>query len=1197
MAAPSASPTTSPDTTVSVPKIGSSAVDRALKSKYPAGKYIVTLKDDPAATYGGGISGYAATKPAAGRQLNAKATEVSRYTKLLGDKQKSLETQVGVKALYNYTLAYNGFAANLTSVEAARLAKSDAVASVVPNKLLKIQEAQSSIDYLKISTPGGVWDSIGGVQNAGKGVVVGDLDTGIAPENPSFAGDPLGTAASTTKPWLDGNVIHFAKNDGTTFSSTRQTGVGFDNDDYSTKIIGAHYYVDGFGASQIGGAAQGEYLSPRDGDSHGSHTASTAAGNAGVKATVSGNDFGTIAGVAPAAKIAAYKVCWSGKDLDPNVTTDDGCATTDIVAAIDQSVKDGVDVINFSIGGGAASSVYSPSDQAFLNAASAGIFVSASAGNSGPASSTLDNASPWITTVAATTIPSYEATAVLGNGAKYAGASITVHSELTAPLVLASSIPATGATADDANLCLAGTIDPAQAAGKIVVCERGNNGRLEKSAAVKAAGGVGMILLNVDAGDTITDDHTIPSIHIDAPYREAIRAYAATPGATATLVPGNTTGKVTPVPQLAGFSSRGPVQAAGSDVLKPDISAPGVSILAAGANAPGEAPTYEFLSGTSMAAPHVTGLGALYLGVHPLATPAEIQSALMTTASDTVDNDNVPTLDPFGQGAGEVKPTAYLNPGLLYLATPADWKRYLVGTGEATFPGVTAIDPSDLNLASIAIGDLSGTQKITRTVTSQGAGTYKGSVSVAGLKVKLSPSTLKFTAAGQTKKFTVTFTRTTAPLDEYATGFLTWKKTSGKSTTAATVRSPIAIHPTRVKVPAVVNGEGTSGSVTVPVLPGVDGKIKVTPAGLAQGNVTPNATDASLPYTDKLATGENGQYVHQVLPGTSFARFDVQPIEDNPATDLDLYVFYAATENDTPKVIAQSATGDAGETVDLVDPEPGIYITFVDVFSAPVGGAAFTDKAYLLNPATDVGNLTAVPSVIKGKTGVATSYVLRWGGLDPYSSFLGFVHYSGSDVVTDVYVDTAEALPPVALTKPTVNGAAEVGKVVTAKPGTWDADTKALTISYQWLLDGEAIAGATGTSYRIPALAVGHALSVLVTAKVGTGPATLVSSAAVTVVASSTTSFTLDRSTITSRDRAVVTVKVTTLPVGNAIGKVTVKYGSKTVTLRLTATSKGTVKVALPKLSPKKYAITAFFEGSDVAGPSISAAKTLTVKK
>lgn len=998
LTSPAQAATDTPDR-ITVPS--SSSVVKHLK-KYPSGRYIVTLKDDPAATYAGGISGYAATKAAAGTQLDASSATVKKYRGYLKDKQKSLLSKVGAKALYSYTTALNGFAANLSSTEAARLAASSSVKAVTPNTLLKVQ-AEKSTAYLGLEGKNGVWSKLGGVTKAGKGVVVGVLDTGIAPENPSFAGSKLSTKTSSSTPYLSGSTVVYKKSDGKTFHSTEVTGEQWDASDYSTKIIGGHYYVDGFGQSNIGDASMGEYLSPRDGDGHGSHTSSTAAGNNGVAASVEGRDFGTISGVAPAAKISMYKVCWTGND--PTVTTDDGCATSDIVAAVDQAVTDGVDVINFSIGGGSATTVFSPSDQAFLNAAAAGVFVSAAGGNDGPGASTLDNAAPWETTVAASTIPDYEGTVELGNGQKYAGASLTVTAPVSGALTLAEANPAAGVDPTDANLCAPNSLGAA-VAGTVVVCDRGVYDRVAKSAEVARAGGIGMVLVNVpgNADDVDNDFHSVPTVHIHSSAHDAIRAYAATAGATVTLVPDNVTSTQTPVPQIAGFSSHGPVLAAGSDVLKPDIAAPGVSILAATGNPQGGTPTYAFESGTSMATPHVAGLAALYFGVHPKASPMEIKSALMTTATNTVGEDGADTTDPFAQGAGEVHPASYLDPGLLYLAGVKDWLRYLVGTGDiAGSKKLTAIDGSDLNQASIAIGDFTGTQKVTRTVTAASSGAYRASVSVAGVKATVSPSTIVL-RKGQSKTFTVTFTRTSAALDKWTSGFLTWKKV-GSSTT---VRSPIAIHPTTVSAPESVAGTGTTGSTKVTVTPGISGDIPIDAQGLAQGLVTPNETDPTAPYTDIATQGGSAAYVHHVLAGTTFARFDVTP-DTEAGADLDLYVLYSATYSDNLDdyaLVAQSATGSAGESVQLTDPDAGYYVTFVDYYSTPAAGVPYKDVAFLLNPATDVGSLTATPSTIHGTAGKPTSYELSWSGLDAGATFLGFVHYGDAESVTDVTVTT-----------------------------------------------------------------------------------------------------------------------------------------------------------------------------------------------
>ena len=237
-------------------------------------------------------------------------------------------------------------------------------------------------------------------------------------------------------------------------------------------------------------AERTDYLSPRDGDGHGTHVGSTAAGNAGVPAKVNGRSYGKISGVAPAAKIASYKVCFT------SVTYPDStCYTGDSLNAIDQAIVDGVDVINYSIS--SSDDLDDPVDKAFLSAASAGIFVATSAGNSGPGPSTLDHVAPWVTTVAASTVKPYAATVVLGNGKKYAGISTVVQKKVgPAPLVPAAKVKTTGATADDASLCLDGTLSRAKAAGKIVVCDRGVNTRVEKSDEVKRAGGRGMVLVN-----------------------------------------------------------------------------------------------------------------------------------------------------------------------------------------------------------------------------------------------------------------------------------------------------------------------------------------------------------------------------------------------------------------------------------------------------------------------------------------------------------------------------------------------------------------------------------------------------------------------------------------------------------------------------------------------------------------------------
>jgi len=1148
-------------------------------TSFEDGRYIVTLADDAVATYEGGTAGLPATKPAEGVQLNARSAPAEEYSEHLEQTQEAVADSVGADIDYSYTLALNGFSAVLSAEQAAALSSRRDVASVQLDELRKIT-ATPSTEFLGLEGENGVWARTGGVESAGEGIVLGVLDTGVAPENASFAGEPLGSTAGD-QPYRSGETTRFAKADGGTFTGVCQTGPAFDADDCSTKIIGARYFVEGFGADNIGdeSTGTGEYLSPRDGDGHGSHTASTAAGNHDVETTVLDRSFGTISGVAPAAKIAAYKVCWSGPEADSS--DDDGCANSDLVAAIDQAVEDGVDVINFSIGGGSATTTVSPTDAAFFGAASAGIFVSASAGNSGPGASTLDNASPWITTVAASTIPSYEATATLGDGSAFPGASITVTEPVSGPLVTAASVAA--ADAEEPELCGPGSLDPAKAEGTIVLCNRGVYDRVAKSAEVARAGGIGMVLVNTTPGSIDTDAHSVPTVHLDAQYYEAVAAYAATEGATVTLTEGNTTGIAVPTPQLAGFSSRGPVLADGSDILKPDIAAPGVAILAAGPNREGEEGTYEFLSGTSMAAPHIAGLALLYLGERPTATPAEIKSALMTTAYNTVDAEGDAVTDPFAQGAGHADPTRYFEPGLLYLNGQADWLAYIQGVGAYDF-GIDPIDASELNLASIAIGSLAGTETITRTVTSTQAGTFTASVDgLAGVDTVVSPSTLEFTDAGQQKSYTVTFTRTDAPLDAYATGFLTW--TSGTTE----VRSPVAVQPVALAAPESVAGTGITGSVDVQITPGSTGDIALRANGLTPGVRTANPDDPDSPYTGVGQTGDEFEYEVVVPEGILLARFDLDSID--ASGDLDLFVLQLDDEG-TPVRQFSSATGAADERVDIPSPEAGTYRVIADVYSQGTGenAGAFDLRTFLLQPGAGEGSFTVTPDVVTGVQGTPVTYTASWTGLAPETEYLGVIEYGDTGLTTDVTVSSgpADEVPepqaPIATAPPVITGTPVVGRVLRATSGEWD--TEGLSFAYQWLSNGEPISNATSATYRVRGADQGDAISVIVTATAEGLPAGTAQSAAVTVKYAATVRVHLDRHVAFSWQRVKANVVVTSGAATAPTGTVTVTVGKRTFDVTLDSRGRGTV--TLPRLRSGIHGVTASYAGDDTTAGAAS---------
>ncbi len=571
------------------------------------GSYVVVMADDPLVVTEGT------------ERLDTPAAEERAEDLVEGQDRALEETGIGEQEKVNeYTVALNGFSALISQEEAQRLAARKDVALVLPDPLRQPQ-TDASPEFLGLTGPGGAWDS--GV--TGEGVVVGVIDNGIWPEHPSFADDGTFPEPPTGPiPCEFGNVAH------NRFDAPFPC---------NNKLVGARQMLATYRA--LNGAEDFEYDSARDDNGHGTHTASTAAGNAGVEARAYGRPLGTVSGIAPRAHVVAYKGLG---DL--------GGYGSDLAAAIDQAVADGVDVINYSIGGGA--SLTGPDDIAFLNAADAGVFVATSAGNSGPGAGTIGGPGsvPWVTTVGASTQRrSFQGRVVLGDGQEFTGVSITAGVG-PAPLV--------DAEAAGDILCTPGALDAAVVAGKIVVCQRGAIGRVEKSRAVQEAGGVGMVMYEQsDAGDLHSDLHWVPSVHVDNTPGLAIKAYAATEGATATLITGER-GENPVAPSMTAFSSRGPNPVA-EDIIKPDITAPGIQILAGNSPtpSPGSYPSelFQAIAGTSMSSPHVAGVYALLKQAHPDWTPAMAKSAIMTSADpDVRDNDRVTPANPFGMGAGHL---------------------------------------------------------------------------------------------------------------------------------------------------------------------------------------------------------------------------------------------------------------------------------------------------------------------------------------------------------------------------------------------------------------------------------------------------------------------------------------------------------------------------------------------------------------
>jgi subtilisin family serine protease len=944
----------------------SSAKSQSAPAAYSAGRYIVTFADDPAASYDGSRKGFAATRPAAGKKLNTDSAAVKAWRGHLTAGHDAALAKVGATKLYDYTVTNNAVAVHLSAKQANGLAKTAGVVSLEKDQL-RTPDTTESPAFLGLSAPGGLWSQLGGNKRAGAGTVVGIVDTGIWPESEAFKG---GTGIPIPATWKGGKT-------------SCQAGVNFGTSTCNDKLIGARYYVAGFDKHNI---AKEEFLSPRDGSGHGSHTASTAAGNNGTNVTIDGKRIGTGSGMAPGAKIAAYKVCWEGK---PGVNP--GCFNSDSVAAINQAVADGVDVINYSIGGTSESNIFDSVEQAFRAASNAGVFVANSAGNSGPGTSTLDHPSPWLTTVAAGTFRRAFQAVELGNGARYVGASTTPPLTTPAPLVTAVSVKAASASDANAALCASGTLDPAKATGKVVFCNRGVVDRIEKGFEVKRVGGVGMVMANTSANSLNGDYHPVPAVHINHIDGAAVGAYITAAGAAATakIVPLTAAelAAAPQVPEVTDFSSRGPSTTTGGDIMKPDITAPGNDVVAAVAPPSNHGRSWDFYSGTSMSSPHIAGIGALLKAAHPTWLPSEIKSALMTSASDTVSSAS----NPFAQGAGWVQPNSATNPGLTYPTTPNEYRSYMVSQGAVfnpPFDTLPAISGSDLNSASIAVGKLAGVKTVTRRVhnVSGSARTFTATATVPGFTVTVSPASLTIPANGEAT-FQVTLSRSTAPLGSWAIGKLTW--TSG----SYRVRSPITVRPVAISAPSEVHGDASAtGSKTFSVTPGFTGSLTNTVAGLV--GVTPEAGSVAAGPFDTAAPADDAatnKYSVVVPAGTKLARYSLDS-DDNTA-DLDLFVYKDG------ELVALSASGAADEQVTMLNPSAGTYDVYVNGFATPGGATAYHQSNFVVGSAS-VGNGTVDPNPASVTSGTPTTLTAKWTGLDPAKRWLGLIEYSGATDVT-----------------------------------------------------------------------------------------------------------------------------------------------------------------------------------------------------
>ncbi|GFP97715.1 co(2)-response secreted protease [Phtheirospermum japonicum] len=689
--------------------------------------------------------------------------------------------------VHTYNKSFVGFAARLSEEEAKSIARRPGVVSVFPDRVLQLQTTRSW-DFLMSQqtfknidlTPTRSHSQVS--WSTGADTIIGIMDTGIWPEHPSFNDMYMGPIPKRWK----GKCMP-GKNFNSSTCNRKQFAIIY------RKVIGSRYY--------------GVMDTARDLDGHGTHVASTAAGKPIFGASYYGLAKGTARGCSPGSRIAAYRVCG-----------DDGeCQGSDILRAYDDAIADGVDVISISVG-------EPPQDQDIItdpvaigafHAAEKGIIVVGAAGNDGPFPMSVANVAPWILTVAATTIDrDFEADIVLGDGEVIKGGGINfsgLNKSAVYHLVDGRSASSNQTYVTDASYrdCIPGSLIDGKVKNGIVVCENndGHYGLKEKYMSLVKQGAIGMIVMDNNFRQVPLIYGTFPIAAVTEGDGAQIRAYInSTSKPLATILPTVTIPNYKPAPVVPYFSSRGPAYGI-ETLIKPDIAAPGVGILAAcplndtSVAIPGKEPPFFYIrSGTSQACPHVSGLAAIVKSLHPKWSPSAIRSAIMTTAIQRnnlhapIKVNNGLRATPYDIGAGEISIFGPLRPGLVYETTTTDYVQFLcyMGYNASVIKSIGSTVPnkfscpsnsspdliSNMNYPSIAISGLktNGSRTVKRTVTNVGEvySTYTASVEAPpGMQVQVVPDKLQFTKNVNKKSFQVTFIVSTTS-KEPLFGSITW---------------------------------------------------------------------------------------------------------------------------------------------------------------------------------------------------------------------------------------------------------------------------------------------------------------------------------------------------------------------------------------------------------------------------------------
>ena len=949
----------------------------------------------------------------------------------LRNEQERILVRAGsnVRKIYNFVYGLNGFAARMSPAEAHKLAHLPEVKAVWEDEIRPLA-TNFSPEFLELFDPE---NGLRGTQGfAGDGIVIGFIDSGVYPEHPALkdtieADRPRACSSSWGENSLLGrwlcrryrrapDQVLFDEPDN--WSGACDSGDRFDETNCNNKLIGARWFIDGAVAS--GPIDENEIRSPRDVDGHGTHTATTAAGNR-VNASIFGTRIGRVEGMAPGARVAVYKACW----LRPG-NQRASCNTSDLAAAIDAAVADGVDIINYSVGSSMLE-ISAPDDVALLAAAKAGVVSVVAAGNEGPNLGTIGSPAggPWVITAAAATRDgefSREAMQVQSPpsiAAKY----VVREASFTPPLADNDPIESTLVLVDDNDDTLdgggAGTTSDAceplvngdEISGKIAFIQRGGCDFDVKISNAEDAGAIAALVYSI-AGDPIVmnGDATLAGIPALMIGQADGNLFIAETDAgniievvldKGLLLSETETGNI-----MASFSGRGPGPV--PDILKPDVTAPGVNILAGftpdAVNAtPNE--TFAYLSGTSMSTPHVAGIAALLMEAHPDWSPAAIKSALMTTSRQSLtQSDGEGQANPFEFGAGHIVPNSAVDPGLVYELAADDYDAFACGldlesvtTARCDSLAIAgfSFDPADMNQPSIAVARLASERTVTRTVTnvSDENATYTASIAAPiDMQVSVNPPNLSL-APGQSASFDVTMTYLAGPLDLWRFGSLTWNSANHS------VRSTIAVQPVSLTAPREITSFGGTGSVDFDVEFGYSGTYTPQVHGLRLPRIDRDLMVDNDP--SKTFTFRNGNGVTQVaisVPANQlflrFALFDALTDGDD---DLDMYVFYCGTDNSNCSQIGVSGGPTSEERFDLFRPPAGIYGVLIHGFEtdevAGGPGSIFTMLSWAFGQQDDQGNMSVSgPSVVT--SGTTETVSVDWFNLNSDTIYLGGISHN-----------------------------------------------------------------------------------------------------------------------------------------------------------------------------------------------------------